>query len=187
MTKHVTQCSTVMMTQHVTQNSMVMMTEHVTHNSMVTMTQRVTHNSYGNDDTTCYTCRPVQRGEKGWRFTQKKHNMLHSREGGICNQQKSTNNHTVRWLDMCFVWLYLLFLFCVLVYFCIEHCWKAVLLSCCNFPLIINHYCIVGTSAMVCVVHEKSQQTVIFRNHSQPLNNTVQAQTCLKNNMKNYQ
>ena len=40
---------------------------------------------------------------------------------------------------MSFVWLYLLFLFCVLAYFSIGHCWKAALLSWCNFPLIINH------------------------------------------------
>ena len=103
MTKYVTQSSTVMMTKHVTHNSMVMMTEHVTHNSMVTMTQRVTHNSYGNDDTTCYTCRPVQRGEKGWEeggyaveIHTEETQHVHSREGGICNQQKPTNNHTVR-------------------------------------------------------------------------------------------
>ena len=159
MTEYVTQNSMVMMTQHVTGNDdktcytvlygnddTTCYTELYGNDDRTCYTQLYGNDDttcytqlYGNDDTTCYTCRPVQRGEKGWRFTQKKHNMLHSREGGICNQQKSTNNHTVRWLDMCFVWLYLLFLFCVLVYFCIGHCWKAALLSWCNFPLIINH------------------------------------------------
>ena len=40
---------------------------------------------------------------------------------------------------MCIDWLYLLFLSSIVAYFCIGHCWKAALLSWCNFPLIINH------------------------------------------------